>query len=436
MNSKTALIIRREYMERVKKKSFIITTILMPLLMLGLMSMPALIMEFAGTDMRTVSVVDDSHLIADSLHNTSEVNFTSSPLPLEELMKQDDVDAVLYIPADVMEPGKSVSLYTSGASSMNLESEVRDQVNSIIETHRLGAYHIADLDRIMAQVHSDISLSSYRIDAEQGSKETSTVVSYLLGIVLTMLLYMCLLMYGQMVMTSIIEEKNNRVLEIVVSSVKPAQLMLGKICGIGLVALTQIVIWGVLMSVMSAFVLPALLPQSVAADVAAMNAGSVDVATLTTDSDLLGAIAVLGNVGYIIRLFGLLILFLVGGFLLYSAIFAAIGSAVDNIQDAGQLQSVIIIPIILGIMFGMMAANDPTSQLSLWMSMIPFTSPMVMMARVPFGIPGWEIAVSLVVLYLSFLCMVWLAAKIYRVGIFMYGKKPTLKELIRWARYK
>ncbi len=142
MNSKTALIIRREYMERVKKKSFIITTILMPLLMLGLMSMPALIMEFAGTDMRTVSVVDDSHLIADSLHNTSEVNFTSSPLPLEELMKQDDVDAVLYIPADVMEPGKSVSLYTSGASSMNLESEVRDQVNSIIETHRLGAYQI------------------------------------------------------------------------------------------------------------------------------------------------------------------------------------------------------------------------------------------------------------------------------------------------------
>ncbi len=436
MNSKTALIIRREYMERVKKKSFIITTILMPLLMLGLMSMPALIMEFAGTDMRTVSVVDDSRLIADSLHNTSEVNFTISPMPLEELMKQDDVDAVLYIPADVMEPGKSVSLYTSGASSMNLESEVRDQVNSIIETHRLGAYHIADLDRIMAQVHSDISLSSYRIDAEQGSKETSTVVSYLLGIVLTMLLYMCLLMYGQMVMTSIIEEKNNRVLEIVVSSVKPAQLMLGKICGIGLVALTQIVIWGVLMSVMSAFVLPALLPQSVAADVAAMNAGSVDAATLTTDSDLLGAIAVLGNVGYIIQLFALLILFLVGGFLLYSAIFAAIGSAVDNIQDAGQLQSVIIIPIILGIMFGMMAANDPTSQLSLWMSMIPFTSPMVMMARVPFGIPGWEIAVSLVVLYLSFLCMVWLAAKIYRVGIFMYGKKPTLKELIRWARYK
>ncbi|MCM1484461.1 MAG: ABC transporter permease [Muribaculaceae bacterium] len=436
MNSKTALIIRREYLERVKKKSFIITTLLMPVLMLALMAMPALIMEFAGTELRTVSVVDDSRLVADSLQSTSEIRFVNTPVPLEDLLKQDDVDAVLYIPADVMEQGKGVSLYTSGASSMNLESAVRSQLNSIIEAHRLRSYHIDNLDKILAEVQSDITLSSYRIDQEQGSKETSTMISYMLGIVLTMMLYMCLLLYGQMVMTSIIEEKNNRVLEIVVSSVKPTQLMLGKICGIGLVAVTQIVIWGVLISVMSAFVLPALLPASVAADVAAVNAGTADVAALTTDADLLSAVAMLGNVGYIIQIFTLLILFLVGGFLLYSAIYAAIGSAVDNIQDAGQLQSIIIIPIVLGIMFGMMAANDPTSDVSLWMSLIPFTSPMVMMARIPFGIPAWEIVVSLIVLYITFLIVVWIAAKIYRVGIFMYGKKPTLKELIRWARYK
>lgn len=335
-----------------------------------------------------------------------------------------------------MQHGKSVSLYTQGASSMNFETEVRSQLDGIIENYRLSQYHISDLDKIMEEVHSDIALQSYRIDSEEGSRETSTMVSYLLGIVLTILLYTCLLLYGQMVMTSIIEEKNNRVLEIVVSSVKPAQLMLGKICGIGLVALTQIVIWGVLISAMSAFLLPALLPESVAADVAAVNAGGVDPSMLGTDSDLLGAIALLGNVSYIIQLFALLILFLIGGFLLYSAIFAAIGSAVDNIQDAIQLQSIVIIPVILGIMFGMQAANDPDSQLSFWMSIIPFTSPMVMMARIPFGIPGWEIALSLVVLYLSFLVLVWMAAKIYRVGIFMYGKKPTLNDLIRWARYK
>lgn len=436
MNFKTGLVIRREYLERVRKKSFIITTLLMPLLMLGLMVMPALIMEFAGSDLRKVSVVDDSGLVIDSLRNTSEVEFVKSTVPLEVLTKDSEVEAVLYIPADVMQHGKSVSLYTQGASSMNLESEVRSQLDGIIESYRLAQYQISDLDKIMKEVHSDIALQSYRIDGEDGSRETSTMVSYLLGIVLTLLLYTCLLLYGQMVMTSIIEEKNNRVLEIVVSSVKPAQLMLGKICGIGLVALTQIVIWGVLISAMSAFLLPALLPESVAADVAAVNAGGADPTMLGTDSDLLGAIALLGNVSYIIQLFALLILFLIGGFLLYSAIFAAIGSAVDNIQDASQLQSVVIIPIILGIMFGMQAANDPNSQLSFWMSIIPFTSPMVMMARIPFGIPGWEIALSLVVLYVSFLILVWIAAKIYRVGIFMYGKKPTLRDLMRWARYK
>ena len=166
----------------------------------------------------------------------------------------------------------------------------------------------------------------------------------------------------------------------------------------------------------------------------AINTGTADASG--SDIGIIQAISVLGNVGYIIQLFALLLLFLIGGFMLYSAIYAAIGSAVDNIQDAGQLQSIIVVPIIFGIIFGMMAASDPTSSLSLWTSMIPFTSPMVMMARIPFGIPMWQIAVSVAILYASFFVTVWLAGKIYRVGIFMYGKKPTVKELIKWMRYK
>ena len=236
-------------------------------------------------------------------------------------------------------------------------------------------------------------------------------------------------------MTSIIEEKNNRVLEIVVSSVRPTQLMLGKICGIGLVAITQIVIWGVLLSAMSAFVLPAVLPAGVSADMAALSAEGAS-ANISTDLELLQALSMLGNVAYIIQLFGLLLLFLIGGFMLYSAIYAAIGSAVDNIQDAGQLQSIVVFPIIIGIVVAMQAASDPGSSMAMWTSMIPFTSPMVMMARIPFGIPAWEIAVSLIILVISFFIVVWFAAKIYRVGIFMYGKKPSFKELIRWMRYK
>lgn len=437
MLSKVNIIIRREFMERVTKKSFIITTLLMPIVMLGLMLTPVLISMFAEGDHREVVVIDRSQTIAPSLQSNESLSFvTSESDDWQEVISRDGVDAVLVIPDDVVDGQSAIRLYTDGPSSMMLESSITSQVNDIIEEHRLKQYDIADLSNIIAAVHSDVSLQSISYDADGGEKESSTMLSYMLGIILTMLLYMCLLLYGQMVMTSIIEEKSNRVLELVVSSVKPMQLMLGKICGIGLVAVTQILIWTVLIAGMSAFVLPAILPAGVAAEMSALNAGTADLSGMTTDIGLLQALSVLGDVSYILQLFGLLLLFLIGGFMLYAAIYAAIGSAVDNIQDAGQLQSVVIFPIIIGIIFGMTAASDPTSTMSEWMSMIPFTSPMVMMARIPFGIPAWEIAVSLVILYASFFVMVWVAGKIYRVGIFMYGKKPSVKELIRWMRYK
>ena len=315
---------------------------------------------------------------------------------------------------------------------MTLESEIGSQIEKIVEGERMKSYDI-DVESIMDAVKSELSINTVRTDRDQN---TSSTLSYILGFILTFLLYMILLLYGQMVMTSIIEEKNNRVLEIIVSSVKPTGLMLGKICGIGLVAVTQIVIWAVLIVVLSAFVMPAILPADVAADLNAINAGMSGPAQSTLDSDLLAALAVMADPMYLLGLFVILLLFLIGGFLLYSAVFAAIGSAVDNIQDASQLQTVAVLPIILGIVFGMMAATDPTSSIAVWTSIIPFTSPMVMMARIPYGIPGWQIAVSLIVLLVSFLACVWIAAKIYRVGIFMYGKKPSVKELIRWARYK
>lgn len=423
-------------MERVHKKSFIVTTLLMPVFMLIMMAAPALIMTMSKSDNREILVVDNSGYIAAGLKNDETTTYTRVNMPLDSAIARTDVFGVLYIPSEVDGGTVGVKLFTNGASSMALESDIADNIDKIIEQHRLKSYNIENLDEIMSKIHSDVKLQSVRNDKEEGENQSSTVLSYILGIVLTFLLYMCLLLYGQMVMTSIIEEKNNRVLEIVVSSVKPTQLMLGKICGIGLVAVTQIVIWGVLIAAMSAFLLPALVPAEMASELTALNSGTLDVGSAATDMEILQAMSIMGNVGYIIQLFGMLILFLVGGFLLYSAIFAAIGSSVDNIQDASQLQSFVIFPIIIGIVLGMTAASDPTSTLSLWTSFIPFTSPMVMMARIPSGIPGWQIAVSLVILYASFLALVWVAAKIYRVGIFMYGKKPTFKDLLRWARYK
>lgn len=434
MDSKISIIIRREYMERVTKKSFIITTLLMPVIMLGLMMAPVLIAMFSESDNRNILVIDNSaDTISSRLQNTPTLTFLPQNISVDSARRVESVDAVLVIPESIYDNGATLQIYTNGASSMEVESAITGQFNDIIESQRLKNYNIDDLDEIISAVHSDVKLQSLRNDED--ATESSTMLSYMLGLILTLMLYMCLLLYGQMVMTSIIEEKNNRVLEIVVSSVRPTQLMLGKICGIGLVAITQIVIWGILLSAMSAFVLPAVLPAGVSADMAALSAEGAS-ANINTDLELLQALSMLGNVAYIIQLFGLLLLFLIGGFMLYSAIYAAIGSAVDNIQDAGQLQSIVVFPIIIGIVVAMQAASDPGSSMAMWTSMIPFTSPMVMMARIPFGIPAWEIAVSLIILVISFFIVVWFAAKIYRVGIFMYGKKPSFKELIRWMRYK
>lgn len=428
--SKTGIIIGREYAERVKKKSFIITTFLMPLFIVALMAIPTLIILMGGTESRRVTVVDPDGIIAPQLENSASVEFVTATESTDTAAGSDAT--ILIIPTGLIENDQPLELIAGEAASMMLENEISSQVEKIVETERMKGYDI-DVKSILKSVESNLTVNTTRTDRDTN---TSSTVSYILGFILTFLLYMILLLYGQMVMTSIIEEKNNRVLEIVVSSVKPTGLMLGKILGIALVAVTQVIIWAILIVVFSSLLLPAILPADVAADIATINAGNTAALQSTVDGDLLAALAIFADPWYIITLFTILLLFLIGGFLLYAAIFAAIGSAVDNIQDASQLQTVASLPIIFGIVFGMMAATDPVSSLSVWTSMIPLTSPMVMMARIPYGIPGWQIALSLVLLYLSFIAMVWVAAKIYRVGIFMYGKKPTVKDLIRWARYK
>ncbi len=436
MNSKIGIIIGREYTERVSKKSFIISTILMPLLMLGLMIAPALITIFSTTDTKTIAVIDNSKVIAQSLKSNDEINYISLDVPLDSALANADIDGVLLIEESILTSSTGVSLYTNEASSITIEQNITSQIENTIEEQRLKNYDIENLEEILDAVKANVSLQTFRNDQEEGSNASSSFLSYIIGTIMTFMLYIFLLLYGQMVMTSIIEEKNNRVLEIVVSSIKPAQLMMGKIIGIGLVAVTQVLIWAALISIISGSILPALLPTEVINEVTAFNNGTIDTNTATNDPDLLHALSVLGDVGYILSIFGYLMLFLIGGFLFYSSIYAAIGSAVDNIQDAGQFQSIVVFPIIIGLILSMTVVNDPNSTLATTMSIIPFTAPMVMMARIPFGIATWEIIVSLVLLYISFLFMVWVAAKIYRVGIFMYGKKPSIKDLIRWINYR
>lgn len=434
--SKIGLVTSREYMTRVTKKSFIFTTLLTPIFMLALMALPAIIIAMGGTDTRTVMVVDNTGVIEPALKSDSDVKFVSAKAPVDTLLAHNDFDVIMIIPDSAVTADTPLRLYSNGPSSMMLESTITSQVNDRIEELRLKNYNIDNLDKILDEVHSDVKVTLVRTDRED-SESASAGLSYGIGIALTFVLYMFLLLYGQMVMTSIIEEKNNRVLEIMVSSIKPTQLMLGKIMGIGLVALTQILLWCVLLIVMSAFILPAMLPADMLAQVQQMQAGGLATTAIDSeDMEIVSALAMLGNVGFIVKILVWMTVFLIAGFLFYSAINAAIGSAVDNIQDAGQLQIIIVLPIMIGLVASMVSAADPNSSLAFWLSMIPFTSPMVMMSRIPAGIPDWEVILSLVILIASVFAVIWIAAKIYRVGIFMYGKKPNVREIIRWIQYK
>lgn len=415
------LVIGREYAERVKRKSFIITTIIVPIVMLAVMAAPTLFMLFGKSDQKTVQVVDNTGVIASRLQGNDEIKFVDATAPVDTLRADEDVEAIMVINSDaIANPKKAVTLLSRGSIPMMTDSYITDQLEKAVEDIRLEAYNIEGIHEILDSIQADITLTTVRIDKEEDT-ETSTGLSYALSLCMDMLLYMFILIYGQMVMTSIIEEKNNRVLEIVVSSVSPFQLMMGKIAGVGLTAITQIMIWAVLIGTGSTLAAAFITPETLGAD---------------APQEMIGAMTQLTDAGFLITLLVNTVLFFIGGFLFYASIYAAIGSAVSNVQDASQLSTIATLPIIIGIVGSMAILNDPDGTLAFWFSIIPLTSPMAMMARVPYGVPTWEIVLSLTLLYASFVFMIWLCAKIYRVGIFMYGKKPTFAEIVKWARYK
>ena len=420
MKSALSIIISREYLERVKRKSFIVSTLLVPIFMLLIMVAPAAMMLMSTPESKNIAVIDDSGVIAPRLRGNDEVKFiVSTAEPVDSAKTNSSYDAILVIGRDaVSKPNESIKMFSHGSLTLVSDAFISGQLKDAIEDVRLEDYNISNLRQILDEVEVDLTLSVVDLDKEEETA-TSSIVSYFFSLFMDMILYMFILIYGQMVMNSIIEEKSNRVLELVVSSVKPSILMMGKIIGVGLVAITQILIWGVIIAACSAWLLPMMGTDALGAD-----------------PEMASIMGQLTDTGFMVSMFVYMILFFIGGYLFYSAIFAAIGSAVDNIQDASQLTSVATMPIIIGVVASLATIQNPSSALSFWLSLIPFTSPMTMMARLPFGVPFWEVALSLVLLYVSFLLLTWLCAKIYRVGIFMYGKKPSLVEIIRWARYK
>lgn len=425
--SKIGVIISREFTERIRKKSFIIATILSPLLLIGIGTAPTLIMLHGNSDTKHIVVVDETegHFVGKNLQSNKSVEFQL----LEDITRKDAMVSyndenkaagILFIESDVLQHPDHIQLLNNASSSVMLEEEIAGQISSILHNEKLKEYDIENLDQILSETQYHVSLSTMKNNGtgdEESMEQTSSGLSMAISLLLGMMLYMFIIIYGQQVLTSVIEEKQSRVLDVMVTSCRPFDLMMGKILGIAAVAAVQIGIWCVLISTASAVLVP-MIPSG-----AVEEAGSA-----------VPALEAMINLPQILLIFLWMLLFMVGGFLLYASLFAAAGSAVDANQDAQQFNTIIMMPIIIAIVVMISVFNDPSSGLVFWFSMIPFTSPIVMMARIPFDIPVWEIVLSLCILYATFVLTTWIAAKIYRIGIFMHGKKPSWRELGSWLR--
>ena len=436
--NKIGLIVEREFAERVRKKSFIVSTLLTPLFMIAMMVLPSVLMLKGNSDTKNVVVIDNSpeQFVGKQLTSGKTVSFNllDEGVTLNAARMQYKAEyGILVIGSDILDNPQNLQLILNDASSMSVEESIQSQIQGILRTERLKRYNLENMDQILADANVRVNglqtLKNNDQEDESNMEKTSTTASWLMGLILGMMLYFILIVYGQQVLQSVIDEKQTRVLDVMVTSCTPFELMMGKILGIALVAALQIVIWAVLIIGASAFVMPMVMGG---ADVNAAMAAAQNV----SDPEIMSLVGKFTNVSYLAGLFLELLLYIVGGFLFYASMYAAIGSAVDTPQDAAQFNGIIMMPVIVAIMVMMSVMNDPNSDLVFWCSMIPFTSPIVMMARIPFGIPTWQVAVSLVVLFISFMLMTWVAARIFRVGVFMHGKKPTWKDLGAWIKMK
>jgi ABC-2 type transport system permease protein len=452
--NKISVIIKREYITRVRKKSFIIMTILAPILMAAIITVPTLLMMNQSGEFKKIAVVEDnSDLFKGVIKNTKDAEFVYLPnTKVDDLKKTFEASGyygILYISPELIHTPNAVYIISKKQPPIGLLQYIENSLKKEIERQKLLAYKIENLDDIMKNVETNVSVQTKKLDEFGVEKGTSTGIAMALAYLLGFLMYMLVFIFGAQVMRGVIEEKTSRVVEVIISSVKPVQLMMGKIIGIALVGLTQFMIWIFLtvgiVTVLKTTLLPKtnitqvsqVIPQNMMSD----NQQSVGTTGTTQVSEMSPQVAEFSKMfdsamnqpwGLIIICF---VFYFVTGYLLYASVFAAIGSAVDNETETQQFMLPVTIPILLGLMVAMGTMQNPESSLSFWCSIIPLTAPIVMMARIPFGVPYWQIAVSMAIMLITFASFVWMAAKVYRTGILMYGKKTSWKEMWKWLRY-
>ena len=445
-------IIAREYLIRVKKKSFLLTTFLVPIIFAAICILPSVIMLMATEKGKQVAVVDQSGIVTPYLLDSKTIIYSHYDIGAvgdkQAFVAENGVDALVIVsPVDSVGKTLSVASYSVKPLSIDLTEEIGSRVNEALEDYRIAQYDIADLKAIMKDIKVDVPMSTYVFDDSGEEKESSFEVPMIISMVLSMIIYMFVMMFSGMVMQSVIEEKSSRVVEVLVSSVKATELMFGKIIGVAGVALTQFLLWvlltGVFVGGFSAFIGfdslmgdPAQVEQMMEMS---SQMGGVDVAEMTasmTQEDGLGTILrTLMDFNWGQMVFAFMIYFFLG-YLLYASFFAAIGSAVENEADTQQLQMPLTVPLMLAFFIALYAFKAPDSAVVWWGSMIPFTSPIVMLARIPYGVPVWELALSIALLVATFIACGWASAKIYKIGILMFGKKTSFKDLWKWLRMK
>lgn len=435
------IIISREYISRVTKKSFILLTIFMPFLFTALVFVPYWLSTIQDSGERKIIVVDESGIYAAEFKDSEKYKYEvigNSDIKDQQSRLGKDVYAILQITDDLSKNPKAVSFLSEKQAPLDLLSSIERNLSEKVSEQKLEALSHSDnvdsktIDQVKQIIESggNISLSTMKWGQDGSISETSTIVASIVGGLFTILIYMFIMIYGSMVMQAVMEEKRSRIVEVMISSVKPVYMLIGKIVGIGLVGITQLVFWGVLMGILFTGASAFLINPEQATEIASASGNMA-----TQGFNMEGALASIMTVNWFEIIF-LFLVYFIGGFVMYASIFATIGSAVDNEQDTQQFMTPITLLMLFAFYAGFYSINNPDGPLAFWCSLIPITSPIVMMVRLPFGVPLWEKLLSVVLLYGSFILTSIMAAKIYKVGILMYGKKPSMKELIKWMKYK
>lgn len=440
--SKINLIIKREYTTRVMKKSFILLTFLTPVLLVAMISLIVYLGSIKDDKVKNIIVVDKTGLYKEVLENNESYNFQFTDASVDELKQKEgdnsEFAALLYISKDLSKDSTGAVMYSDKQVNMELKSYISGLLNKHIEEQKLASYNIPNLKAMVEKSRSDIDLKTIKWGEDGKEKEASAELALVIGMITAFVIYMFIVIYGAQVMSGVVQEKTNRIVEVVISSVKPFELMMGKIIGIALVGLTQFMMWVVLTGTIL-FALNSTLGSSIdpttVEKLQQMNQISMQAGPSVEMSGKIQEITTAINGLDFTLIISMFIVYFLGGYLLYASLFAAIGSAVDNETDTQQFSMPIMLPIIFAIYAGIFSAENPDGPLAFWCSLIPFTSPIVMMVRLPFDVPVWQLALSIGILILSFIGTTWMAGKIYRTGILMYGKKVSWKEMWKWLKY-